>query len=107
MNRARYSKEALTNLVEIAEYISRDDPKAAARWISRLHARFNQAVAVPGSGRVISELRRPDVREVLVGAYRLVYVVKKGEVVLLTVFEGHRLLRRSKVRQRVQQATAA
>lgn len=101
MKRVRYSKEALTNLVELAEYISRDDPGAALRWVSKLHKRFHQAAVAPLTGREVPQLRRPDVREVLLRTYRLVYQVKKGEVLLLTVFEGHRLHGQSKLRKRL------
>ncbi len=39
------------------------------------------------------ELRRDDIREVLLETYRIVYRVRKDAIDVLTVFEGHRLLR--------------
>jgi len=47
---------------------------------------------MPLAGRVVPELRRDDVREVLVRSYRIVHQVRDDTVVVLTVFEGHRLL---------------
>jgi plasmid stabilization system protein ParE len=35
----------------------------------------------------------PEIRELLFRKYRIVYRVKKNTVEILTVFEGHRLLR--------------
>ena len=48
---------------------------------------------MPGTGRVLSELGRDEVREVFLRTYRIVYEVREDAVHMLTVFEGHRLLR--------------
>ena len=45
----------------------------------------------PESGRVVPELGDPSVREVVVGAYRVVYEVRPDDwVEVLTVFHGAR-----------------
>ena len=38
------------------------------------------------------EFARSDVREVFVRSYRIVYRVVDADIVILTVFEGHKLL---------------
>ncbi len=48
---------------------------------------------MPGAGRVVPEIEHDDIREVFVGSYRIVYWVRQKTVDVLTVFEGHRLLR--------------
>ena len=45
---------------------------------------------MPLAGRVVPELQREDVREVLLGTYRIVYRVREDAIDVLTVFEGHR-----------------
>lgn len=40
---------------------------------------------------MVPELQRPDVREVIVGSYRVVYLVGPSVVHVLTVFHGARL----------------
>jgi plasmid stabilization system protein ParE len=50
------------------------------------------AARQPRAGRVVPEVGREDVREVLVGNYRIVYEVRSAEIRILTVFEGHRSL---------------
>ncbi len=45
------------------------------------------------AGRVVPELDRDDIREVIVRGYRIVYLVGDASVEILSVFEGHRLLR--------------
>ncbi|NTV66601.1 MAG: type II toxin-antitoxin system RelE/ParE family toxin [Chlorobaculum sp.] len=47
----------------------------------------------PEMGRVVPEFSRADIREILVGNYRIVYRVNPTQVVILTVFEWHRVLR--------------
>jgi len=43
-------------------------------------------------GRVVPELGRSDVREVLFGSYRIMYRVDDCCIWVLTVFHGHKLL---------------
>ncbi|HMP07338.1 MAG TPA: type II toxin-antitoxin system RelE/ParE family toxin [Lacipirellulaceae bacterium] len=45
----------------------------------------------PEAGRIVPELDRADVREVLIGSYRIVYLVGSDVVHILTVFHGARL----------------
>jgi plasmid stabilization system protein ParE len=39
---------------------------------------------------MVPERERPDLREVFVGSYRIVYRVRAERIDVLTVFEGHR-----------------
>ena len=89
----RWSDRARRDLIEIDRFIARDDPDAARQWIRRLRQRVRRAAQMPRAGRVVPEFGRPDVREVLMRGYRIVYLVGKSEITILTVFEGHRLLR--------------
>ena len=58
----------------------------------RLRQRASRATKVPNAGRVVPEFARSDVREVFVRSYRIVYRVVDADIVILTVFEGHKLL---------------
>lgn len=89
--RLRWSKRAETDLEEIYDYIAGDDPVAAARWVEKLLERARKAAMMPFTGRVVPELKREDLREVLVRTYRIVYRITAREVQVITVFEGHRL----------------
>jgi plasmid stabilization system protein ParE len=79
-------------LRDIEAYISTDDPAAAARWIDKLLAAAEGAARPPGSGHVVREKGRTDLRHILVRSYRIVYLVRERQVDVLTVFEGHALL---------------
>lgn len=89
--KVRWTDRARHDLAEIGRYIARDSPSASRRWIDRLLRRATRAARFPQAGRAVPELGRPDVREVFVGTYRLVYLLSEGELQVVTVFEGHRL----------------
>jgi toxin ParE1/3/4 len=86
----RWTDHARRDLLAIGRYIARDNPIAARQWVERLRARARQAANMPLAGRVVPELQRDDVREVLLGTYRIVYRVRENAIDVLTVFEGHR-----------------
>ncbi len=64
---------------------------AAERWVGRLIAKAEVAVRLPMAGRALPEKGRPDIREVFLRTYRIVYRAREGSILVLTLFEGHRL----------------
>ncbi len=88
----RWTGRGRRDLIEIGRYIARDKPEAARRWVDRLRKHARAAAKHPNSGRQVPEIGLDNVREVLVGNYRIVYEIHKTEIRVLTVFEGHRLL---------------
>ncbi|WP_224240635.1 type II toxin-antitoxin system RelE/ParE family toxin [Hyalangium gracile] len=93
----RWTERALKDLRAIGDYIARDSPEAAERWVATLLAAAEAAAATPMAGRRVPELRRDDVREVFRKSYRIVYRLREHTLEVLTVFEGHRLFRRDTV----------
>lgn len=96
----RWTERSRGDLVEIARHIARDKPGAARNWVARLRQRARQAAELPLSGRKVPELGREDVREILERGYRIVYRVLEDSVHILTVFEGHRELRKGELADR-------
>jgi addiction module RelE/StbE family toxin len=92
-----WTKEALLRLQEIDEYISRDNPVAATDFIDKLIFLAETIVDNPKKGRVVPELTLENIRELLYKNYRIVYLVKKSSVEVLTVFEGHQLLKKEEI----------
>ena len=90
----RWADHARRDLLAIGRYIARDNPPAARRSVELLREGARQAAENPLAGRVVPELGRDDVREVFLRSYRIVYRVGEEAVDVLTVFEGHRLLRK-------------
>lgn len=88
----RWTERAVSDLIAIGDYITSDNPSAARSWVEKLRQRAVKASKVPRAGRVVPEIARDDAREVFQRTYRIVYRVVDDGIVVLTVFEGHRLL---------------
>jgi toxin ParE1/3/4 len=92
-----WTKEALHHLLEIEEYISRDNQTVAIDFVDKLISLAETIVDNPKKGRVVPELSLENIRELLYKNYRIVYLIKKSSVEVLTVFEGHQLLKTKEV----------
>jgi toxin ParE1/3/4 len=86
-----WTDRALSDLEAIGAFIGADNPVAAERWIGVLMATAERAAGTPMAGRRVPELGRDDIRERLERTYRIVYRVQRDRIVVLTIFEGHRL----------------
>lgn len=86
-----WTEHAVADLRAIDDYIATDNPVTAERWVGKLIAKAEAAARLPMAGRVVPEKGRRDIREVFLRTYRIVYRVRDGSIVVLTVFEGHRL----------------
>ena len=90
--RLRWTEQARNDLLQIGRYIAQDKPGAAGTWVRRLQKRARDAAEMPLMGRKVPEFDREDIREVVLGGYRLVYRVRTDAIEVLTVFDGRRLL---------------
>jgi len=89
-----WTKESLLRLQEIEEYISRDNPIVAIEFVDKLISLAETLIDNPKKGRIVPELSMENICELLHKNYRIVYLVKKSSVDILTVFEGHQLLKK-------------
>jgi toxin ParE1/3/4 len=90
--RWKLSLQAKADLRRIGHRIARDNPEAGVAWVRKLQDRARLAGEAPWQGRKVPEVDREDIREAIVGNYRIVYIVQARVVLVLTIFEGHRLL---------------
>jgi plasmid stabilization system protein ParE len=86
-----WSAEAEADLEAIHAYIARSSPRYAAIVGGRLIDSVTRLGDFPDSGRMVPELGDPQVREVIEGAYRIVYERQPTRVEILTVFRGSRM----------------
>ena len=92
-----WSKESLHRLIEIEEFIAEDNPSKAVEFTDFLVSKSLLIEENPRMGRMVPEFSDPDIRELIIKGYRLVYRLGKGRIDILTVFEGHRLIRKSEI----------
>jgi len=88
-----WTSEALRKLDEIESFIAQNNPERASAFIDLLLEKGDLIGSFPDMGRVVPELARSEIREILVGNYRIVYRRTLVHIEILTVFEGHRSLR--------------
>ncbi len=89
----RWSHEALERLIDIEEYISKDNPARATQFVDQRIDHAQLLSAKPHMGRTVPELTTHDIRELIFKKYRIVYRIKANHIEIVTVFEGHRMLR--------------
>ena len=87
-----WSPQALHDLQSIREYIARDSTLYADLVVRRIVACVDRLASFPESGRVVPECGDPQIREVIVRPYRIVYRRQAAEVEIVTVFRASRLL---------------
>lgn len=87
-----WSPLALDRVSEAADYIIRDNPVAAEKWITGLFDLVSHLSQSPLRGRKVPELDRKDIREIFYDSFRIIYRVEAKRVLILTVRHGRRLL---------------
>ena len=80
-----WSPLAVDRVGEIADYIARDNPSAADRWVRSIFDRVGQVKDFSKSGRRVPETTRKDIRELIYGNYRIIYRIETAAVSILTV----------------------
>ncbi|MBX3707104.1 MAG: type II toxin-antitoxin system RelE/ParE family toxin [Pseudomonadales bacterium] len=94
--RVEWSPLAMDRVSDIARYIANDNPDAAERWVNELFDSVERLADIPESGRVVPEVGLRRIRELIFGAYRVIYSVK-DKVEILTVRRGSQLLDLSEI----------
>jgi plasmid stabilization system protein ParE len=92
MAEVTWTPQALEDLEAICLFIARDAPQIAAVFAERAFRATDRLAAFPYSGRVVPELNMELIREIILGNYRLIYRLNQGQVQVLTVYHGARLL---------------
>ncbi len=89
MNRLRLSSQVRRDLEEIEEYISRDNPDAAARLISMIQEKCRILLEQPGIGRNRSDLLS-NLRGFPVGSYVVFYLPTEDGIEVIRILHGAR-----------------
>ena len=97
MVQINWTVQATTDLKDIAEYISKDSKKYAKLQIVRIRFRTRILSSQIYSGKIVMEIGKNNIRELIEGNYRIIYkVVNDSRVDILTIHHSARdLLRRN------------
>ena len=80
-----WSSVAISDLDAIFDYIGRDSPAYAQLEIDRILLAVDRLQTFPLSGRVVPELERDDLREIILPKHRVVYQLIGENVEIATV----------------------
>jgi toxin ParE1/3/4 len=64
---------AFDEIEKIRLTIAQDSPGRAAAFVNRIFQAAEDLALFPRSGRIVPNLERPDVREIIVRPYRVIY----------------------------------
>jgi toxin ParE1/3/4 len=88
-----WTKQAIQDIDNIAEFISRDSEHYAKIQVLRFFESVRILERFPQAGKIVREKHDSSIREVLVGNYRVIYkVINKSKIDVLTVHHSKRLL---------------
>jgi plasmid stabilization system protein ParE len=90
MGQVIWAPSALEDIEQVAQFIARDSSDQAALFVGRLIEATDRLGSVPLSGRIIPEIGHPDCREIIYGAYRIMYRVQGEDVWVTGVVHGAR-----------------
>ena len=94
-----WTENAIQDLLSIKEFISQDSVKRAEQWVLELYAAGEGLDNLSHRGRIVPEFNQDNLRELLIENYRLVYRIKPTVIEIITVFEGHRQLKKKDVKK--------
>jgi len=88
----RWTPQAIGDLDAITNFIAQDSPHFASLFVLDVFAAVERLDLFPQSGRVVLEKNDPQIREILLGNYRIIYRLRDEVAELFTIHHGARLL---------------
>ena len=85
-----WSGPAKRDLKKIYDYIAEDSQYYARTVVQNIVEKSESLEQFPKVGRLVPEISDPDVREIFIYSYRLIYEVKPKRVGILAIVHGKR-----------------
>jgi addiction module RelE/StbE family toxin len=89
--RIKWSLEAIEDVEAIAKYIEKDSEFYAKAVVNRIFQATEKLKQFPKIGRIVPELDREDIRELIIYSYRIIYQLKEKQILIIAVIHGKRL----------------
>jgi toxin ParE1/3/4 len=87
----RWTFQSVEDLESITNYISKDSSYFAKLIISNIIDVVDQLVFYPELGRVVPEINKPEIREIIFGNYRIIYRYQNSLVEIVTIYHSSRM----------------
>ena len=88
-----WAPHAVRNLEEICSFIALDSEKYASVFAQRIIAAVEDLADFPEIGRIVPEYHIPEIREKILGNYRVVYKIKHETIEIVTIVHGASLMK--------------
>lgn len=88
--RIQWTEIAIDDLKQVRDYIARDSTHYAGTFVSKARDAARSLNQFAERGRIVPEFDRRDIRELIVGSYRLIYFLTHNRVQILAFIHGAR-----------------
>lgn len=88
----QWSSTAIEHLAAITRYVGRTSPVYAERMVDRILKRVAVLADFPDLGHVVADAPDQNVRELIEGPYRIIYLAQPTRVDILAIVHGRQLL---------------
>ncbi|MBA3899138.1 MAG: type II toxin-antitoxin system RelE/ParE family toxin [Bacteroidetes bacterium] len=94
MVKINWTGQATEDLTNIAEFIKKDSEKFARITVRNIRDRARQLKQLPTSGKIVPEIEKTEIRELIFGNYRIIYkIFSTTRIDILTVHHSARQLK--------------
>lgn len=80
MAKIKWTEQDLDDVEAITAYIARDSAHYARLFTQKVFKEVERLRSFPKSGRVVPEINKNDIREIIFGNYRIIYRLKKRQL---------------------------
>ena len=86
----KWSRPARMGLKQIHDYIAKDSRYYAKKVVQTIVEKTEELMVFPEIGRIVPEIDDPNIRELFVYSYRLIYEISSDGIEILAVIHGRR-----------------
>jgi addiction module RelE/StbE family toxin len=83
-----WSDPAKEDLKKIYDYIAGDSKYYAIKVSQEFIEKSEQLVELPKVGRIVPEIEDPNIRELIIYSYRLIYEISPNRIEILAIIHG-------------------
>ena len=92
MAEIEWSSKAENDLNEIIDYIAQDSLEYALSFYEQVREKVENLIQFPRMGRIVPELDEPNIRELILRNYRIIYRILEKKIQIVRLFHGSRIM---------------
>lgn len=94
MVEVKWTNQSIDDINNIAEFIAKDTVKYAQLQVESFFETCKILEKFPNAGRIVPEVGKENIRELIVGSYRIIYnISNQHRIDILTVYHSYRMLK--------------